>query len=52
MTPAEIRSAGQELAKRTRARQGLPRTIRERATVGRVAALLNGRRERVEKGPA
>lgn len=40
MTPAEIRLAGQALAKRTRAAQVLPRTIRDRDSVRHVVALL------------
>jgi hypothetical protein len=44
MTPAEIQKAGEELARRTRAAQGLPRTVRDRETARRVAALLVNRR--------
>jgi hypothetical protein len=40
MTPAEIQKAGQELAKRTRAAQGLPRRVSDRNAARKVAALL------------
>jgi hypothetical protein len=44
MTPAEARKVGEELAARTRKRQGLPRRVRDRETARRVAALLvNGK---------
>lgn len=45
MTAAEVQKAGEELARRTRAAQKLPRTIRDREAARKVAALLiNGRR--------
>jgi hypothetical protein len=40
VTPAEKKKAGEELAKRSRAAQGLPRQVRDKATARRVAALL------------
>jgi len=44
MTPAEVRKAGQELAKRSREAQGLPRRVRDRDAARKVAALLvNGK---------
>lgn len=44
MTRAEIRKAGQDLAKRTRKAQGLPATVRDREVLRKIAALLvNGK---------
>lgn len=44
MSPAETRKAGEQLAKRTRAAQGLPRRVRDREVARKVAALiLNGK---------
>jgi hypothetical protein len=40
MTPAEARVAGEELARRSRAAQGLPRRVRDREVARRVASLL------------
>jgi len=40
MTPAESRRAGQELARRTREAQGLPKTVRDRDVARKVARLL------------
>lgn len=44
MTPAEARKDGEELARRTRKAQGLPRRVRDRDVARRVVALLvNGK---------
>jgi hypothetical protein len=40
MTSAEVRTAGEELARRTRKAQKLPRTVRDRQTARAVARLL------------
>jgi hypothetical protein len=40
MTPAETREAGEILAKRTRAAQGLPRRVRDRDAARTLARLL------------
>jgi DNA-binding transcriptional MerR regulator len=37
---AGLRQAGRELARRTRSAQGLPKTVRDRETASKVAALL------------
>jgi hypothetical protein len=37
---AEARTAGEQLARRTRRAQELPRTVRDPGAVGRVVALL------------
>jgi hypothetical protein len=48
MTPSENRIAGQQLARSSRRRQGLPRRVSDRDVVRRLVALLfalpNGRR--------
>jgi hypothetical protein len=52
MTPAEVRRMGEQLARRTRAAQQLPRRVRDREVAHKIAALLvNGNREseRVER---
>jgi hypothetical protein len=44
MTPAEVRKLGEDLARRTRSAQKLPRTVRDREAARKVAALLvNGK---------
>jgi hypothetical protein len=40
MTPSEARTAGEQLARRTRNAQGLPRRVRDREVARRVAQLL------------
>jgi hypothetical protein len=40
MTAAEIRKAGEELARRTRKAQGLPATVRDQEVARAVAALM------------
>jgi len=44
MTPAEVRKAGENLARRTRNAQRLPLRVRDREVARKVAALLvNGK---------
>jgi hypothetical protein len=43
MTPAERKAAGEELARRTRKAQGLPRRVRDREVARKIAALLLGK---------
>jgi hypothetical protein len=44
MTKAAIKQLGEELARRTRKAQGLPRRVRDREVARKVAALLvNGK---------
>ena len=43
MTAAEVRKVGEDLARRTRKAQGLPRTVRDPQAARKVAALLNGK---------
>jgi hypothetical protein len=40
MTAAEIRTAGEALARRTRKAQGLPKTIHDPEAIRRIVALL------------
>jgi hypothetical protein len=40
MRPAEYRRAGEELARRSREAQGLPRRVRDRDVARKVAALI------------